>query len=354
MKNWAIGTIGMLLMAMLAVGAVAADRVRLVQGTSSIGRLTEITANELTLESSATTKTIPVNEVELVNFDSEPTELAQARVAAHAGRYEDALTLLGKINADSVVRPEVASDIEYYKAFCAARLALAGVGSKAEAGRSLLNFEKAHKTSLHYYQACATLGDLLVALGKFDQEKDGKTLAGAESYYNKLAEAPWPEYKQRAALLVGRALIARKQFEAAIDKFDEVLASTAEGKEAEQNKLAAALGKASAMAGAGKTDEAIKSIEDIIAKADPENQELHARAYNALGNCFKAAGKIKEAIIAYLHVDLLYARFPEQHAEALANLATLFAEDGKNDRAAQARAMLKEKYPTSVWAADLK
>ena len=123
------------------------------------------------------------------------------------------------------------------------------------------------------------------------------------------------------------------------------------GKEAEQAKLAASLGKASALAGAGKTDEAVKLIDEIIAKADPENQELHARAYDELGNCYRAAGKKKDAIIAFLHVDLLYSRFPEQHAEALANLAALFAEDGKAERAAAARATLKEKYPTSNWAA---
>ena len=233
-------------------------------------------------------------------------------------------------------------DFEFYRALAAARLALAGSGSIAEAGRAMLVFEKAHKNSFHYFEACETIGDLLVALGKFDQ---------AEAYYNKVAEAPWPQYKMHAGVLVGRALIGQKQFDRASQKFDEVLAMRASGKEAEQAKLAASLGKASALAGAGKTDEAVKLIDEIIAKADPENQELHARAYDELGNCYRAAGKKKDAIIAFLHVDLLYSRFPEQHAEALANLAALFAEDGKAERAAAARATLKEKYPTSNWAA---
>ena len=104
------------------------------------------------------------------------------------------------------------------------------------------------------------------------------------------------------------------------------------------------------MAGAGKTDEAIKAVQAVIAKADPENQELHARAYNILGNCYLTASKKKEALLAFLHVDLLYSRFPEQHAEALANLATLWADLDKADRAAQARDLLKEKYPNSAWA----
>ena len=54
--------------------------------------------------------------------------------------------------------------------------------------------------------------------------------------------------------------------------------------------------------------------------------------------------------MAFLHVDLLYARYGDLHAEALANLATLWADVDKPERADQARALLREKYPSSVWA----
>jgi hypothetical protein len=47
---------------------------------------------------------------------------------------------------------------------------------------------------------------------------------------------------------------------------------------------------------------------------------------------------------------LLYSRFPQLHAEALGNLVELFTADQKTERAAEARALLKEKYPSSVWA----
>ncbi len=336
--------VGLLLALAIAASSrlLAADRVRLFQGSSSTGRLTKFTPEELTLESGSTEKTFPVNEVDVVTFDLEPTELAQGRAAARAGRYEQALAFLDRVSQQELRRPEMVQDYEFYKALAAAKLALAGSGSIAEAGRAMLVFEKSNKNSFHYFEACETLGDLLVALGKFDQ---------AEAYYNKVAEAPWSEYKMRAGILVGRALVGQKRFDHAAQKFDEVLAMRASGKDADRAKLAASLGKASALGGAGKTDEAVKLIDEIIAKADPENQEIHARAYDVLGNCYRAAGKKKDAIIAFLHVDLLYSRFPEQHAEALANLATLFAEDGKAERAAAARATLKEKYPNSAWAA---
>jgi tetratricopeptide (TPR) repeat protein len=319
----------------------AADRVKLLAGNQSSGKITEISPTEITIELGATKKTFAVNEIDTVTFDAEPNELAQARIAVHAGRYSDAAALLNKLSKDDVSRKEIAADVDFYKAYAAVRLALAGDGSKADAGRQLFAFEKAHKNSYHAYESSEALGDLFAALGKFDQ---------AETYYNKLAAAPWPDYKLRADVLVGRALVGQKAYDRALARFDDVLAADAKGKDAERQKLAAALGKAAALAGLGKSAEAIKSVEQVIAKADPENQELHARAYNILGNCYLAAGKKKDALLAFLHVDLLYARFPEQHAEALANLATLWADVDKADRAAQAQATLKEKYPGSVWA----
>ncbi len=317
-----------------------ADRIKLLAGNQSSGKIVEISPTEVVIEIGVTKRKFPVNEIESVTFDAEPNELTQARFAVVAGRYDDAISLLDKVDTKDITRDALASDVDFYRGFAAARLALGGSGSIAESGKVLLAFEKSHNTSFHYFEVCETLGDLLVAIGNHDK---------AVSFYDKLAAAPWPDYKLRAGVLGGRALVAKKEFDSAIAKFDAVVASSATGKEADRHKLAAALGKAQALAGAGKADDAVRSVEEIIAKADAENQELHARAYNVLGNCHKTAGKKKEALLAFLHVDLLYNRFPQQHAEALANLATLWAEVDKADRAAAALAMLKEKYPTSAW-----
>ncbi len=328
----------------LIVGAArleAADRVKLKAGNQSVGTVTQVSPTQVVVELGATKREHAVNEIESITFDDEPNNLTQARFAVDTGRYDDALELLGKINTRDVKRSVIAADVGFYKAIAAARQALAGQGSIADAGRQLVTFERANKDSYHYFEVCATLGDLLAAVGRAGQ---------AESYYDRLAAAPWPEYKMRAAVLAGRALVAQKKFPEAIAKFDAALASESSDKLPQREKLAALLGKASAMAGTGKTDEAVASTEQIIAEADPEDQELHARAYNVLGNCHTAAGKKKEALIAFLHVDLLYSQFPNQHAEALANLADLWNDVDKADRAAQAKALLKEKYPNSTWA----
>ena len=180
---------------------LAADKVKLLQGSQSTGKLTTITPTEVAIEIGSNKKTFPVNEIDSISFDSEPNDLTQARIAVHAGRFDDAVTMLGKINMADIKRPELLHDVEFFKGVAAARLALAGTGSKAEAGRTLVNFEKANKNSFHYFAACETLGDLLVAMGKYDQ---------AETYYKKLTEAPWPDYQMRSAVLIGRAWSAKK------------------------------------------------------------------------------------------------------------------------------------------------
>ena len=52
-------------------------------------------------------------------------------------------------------------------------------------------------------------------------------------------------------------------------------------------------------------------------------------AYNALGTALRKAGKPKEAILAFLHVHLLYSTQPDLDAEAVANLEKLFTETHK-------------------------
>jgi tetratricopeptide (TPR) repeat protein len=326
---------------LFAAPARAVDRVKLATGSQASGAVTEITPNEVTVELGATKRQHPVNVIESITFDDEPNDLTQARFAVAAGRYADAAQLLAKIDLTKIKRPAIAEDVEFYKAIASARAALNGNGSVADAGRTLVAFERAHATSFHYYEVCEALGNLLTLANLPDR---------ALSYYTKLAAAPWPEYKLRAAMLQGRALVGQKKFSEAEAKFDEVLDSSEKSEKVDALKLSATLGKAEAQAGAGNGEQAVAAIEKIIAAAKPEDREVQARAYNVLGTCYRAAGKKQDAVLAFLHVDLLYPQFPAQHAEALANLAALWAEINMADRAAQAQSALKEKYPQSAWA----
>jgi tetratricopeptide (TPR) repeat protein len=319
----------------------AGDKVKVRQGPPVPGAVTQMSPDEVVVEQGPVKKKLPVNEIISIEYDEDPSELLLVRSAYEDGRFADALATVGKIEAAEIKRPEILQDLAFYKAAASARLALGGGASPKEAGKLLVGFESKESGSYHYLEVCELLGDLLVSTGNLDK---------AQTYYDKLASSSFPDYKLKASVLVGRSLQAQKQHEKAIAKFDEVIASDATGKAAEAQKLSATCGKAVSLAASGKADDAIKLVEEVISKADAGDLELHARAYNALGSCYVSAKKNKEALIAYLHTDLLFSGYPEQHAEALAALSTLWEAADKKDRGQQAKATLKERYPGSRWA----
>ena len=75
-----------------------------------------------------------------------------------------------------------------------------------------------------------------------------------------------------------------------------------------------------------------------------------ARLYNALGRCYLKQNKPKDAVMAYLHTDVLFYADADAHAEALFHLSKLWSDINKSDRAVAARNTLRERYAGSVWA----
>jgi tetratricopeptide (TPR) repeat protein len=285
-------------------------------------------------------ETIPVNEIDYIRFDGEPPQLNLVRSALNNGRYKDALEGLDKIKDDG--KPQVKREMEYIRALATARLALAGEGEITEAGKLMNSFVQANPDSWHYLEACEVLGDLFVAINNYPL---------AQQRYAELEQAPWPNMKMRGGVLKGRALQGEGKYDEAATAFDAVLklGASESGELVESQKQAATIGKAACLAQTGKHAEAIQSLDEVIAKADPEQAELHALAYNALGAAHKKAGNPKAALMAYLHVDVLYNNYANAHAEALANLAQLWKEMGNADRALESEQLLAERYPASKW-----
>jgi tetratricopeptide (TPR) repeat protein len=314
------------------------DRVRLLRGADT-GEVSDMSPLEVTLNKGTSgSRTVAVNEIKSITFDGEPAELAQARVNAANGNYEKALELLAEIDRRSLRRDVVKQDVEFYKAFCAGKLALAGTGEITNAGRQLNSFVRSYPKNYHCLAAIELMGDLLMADERFEQ---------AQKQYAELEKAPWTDYKMRARVATGRTLQAQGNHAGAIEQFDAALALPGEGPDAESQRLSATLAKAVSQADMGAVDEAVSRIEKVIQDADPEQKELHARAYNALGKCYEKAGKPKDALLAFLHVDVLYNSVPDAHAEALAHLVPLWQAIGQEERAREARDLLQERYAGS-------
>jgi tetratricopeptide (TPR) repeat protein len=285
---------------------------------------------------------IQVNEIEYIRLDGEPPQLNLIRSAVTNGRYKDALDGLDKLKEDNL-KAGTKLEMEYFRALASARLALAGEGNVNDAGKLMNAFVASNPTSWHYLEACEVLGDLFVAINNYPL---------AQQKYGELEQAPWVDVKMRGGVLKGRALQGEGKFEEATAAFDAVLklAAGQSGELVEAQKQAATIGKSVCLAQTGKAAEATKMLEEVIALADPEHAELHALAYNALGSCYRKAGNPKAALLAYLHVDVLYNTYANAHAEALANLSELWKEVGNADRALESEQVLTERYPSSKWA----
>ena len=331
------------LVASFAVGSVgrALDSVKTAKATLP-GRIVDATPMTIDLEQGASGKVrrIPVNQIQTVFYEGEPVELKTAKIHVLSGHYAEALAALERIQ-ENVDEPAIRQDIEFHKALCAAKMALAGSGAITDAGRMMKAFADANPESYHYFEASETVGDLLVAVGQY---------ALAAEYYGRLDKAPWPDYKMRAGVAAGRALLAQGKIDEAQTAFDRVIAIEADDSRSQQQRTLAKLGKAGALVATKRPDEAIPMVEEILKVADPENGPVLARAYNVLGTAQRQAGRPKEALLAFLHVDLLYPSAPDAHAEALANLAELWEQVQKPERARRTRETLDEQYPDSPWA----
>jgi len=299
------------------------------------GQISAMSPTEVTVTDGGESKKIPVNRIEMVTFEEDTALVRRARESVANGRYEEALKALENVKEDDIQRAELKQDIEFYAAYAGAKMALEGKLEIPEAGKRMLAFVTANPQSFHYFQACEAVGDLLAALGQFSKARD---------YYERVGKAPWPEYKLRASAAMGQILLAEKKPDEALKFFQHVLDASAEGEQAEAQRWVATLGKARCLVEAGKSDDAIKLADGIIAKAEADDVELLGRAYLIVGISHRKAGRAQEAMYALLRVDTMYAGNRDTHAEALANLVPVFTALKKGDRAKEAKETLEAEY----------
>lgn len=326
----------------LSVVTAEDDQVFLIRGGVVRGTISTVSQTEVTVNSSGQTQNVSVAEIRLVSFGDEPVGLREGRSRAISGKFAQAQTDLQRVDASSVSKPLIKSDLSFYLALVDARTALTTGGDKAAASQSMLTFVRSAPKSHHFFEAAEVLGDLAVAQGDH---------ASAARYYGSIvSKAPWPEFKLRASLLEARALIDQGNVADAKTKYESMARLTAPSSEAKRLQLFAKIGRARCIAETEDQQAGIETIQKIIQDYDSTDIELFGRAYNALGDCYRVAEKPKDALMAYLHVDVLFYAEPTVHAESLYWISQLWQQIGKTDRAAAAKNLLTERYGGSRWA----
>lgn len=340
-RTWWMLVLTLVVASLPSTAQAQLDKVFGGKGVGIEGTITATTREKITLDQGGTPRDFNVNEVVKVTFGDDPSELAKARDSVIAGQIESAANTLKTLNMGAISRDLVKQDAEYYKAYCDARLALAGTGNLATAEAALFEFVKTKRDSYHTYEATEVLGNLSLAQGKF---------ADAEKRFAFLGGAPWPDYKLRANVMEARALAAQKKFPDALTKYEAIITTGESGPEVNRQKLMASVGKAVCLAETGKAEEAVQLLEGVVRDNDSKDAALFAKTYNGLGTCYLKLNRPKDALLAFLHVDLLFNADGEAHAEALYHLSKLWGEMNKADRALAARTLLKDRYASSIWS----
>ncbi len=319
------------------------DTIYAVGGTTQRAKIVKVTPTEVVAQIQGKEQSIPTNTIAALAFREEPVAMRQAREALNDGQFDQAAQALERIDTKEIAREEIRQEVAYLGAYLKAREAIEGDGDLAAAAAAVLAFLKDNKTSYHFFPAIELIGDLEMQAGDFVK---------ARKYYGSLSRAPWTEAKMKAFVLEGDALRAQGEtgFGEARVRYERVLGVTATSAEMKRQHALAKVGQAVCQAEAGQTGEAIATLEALVMSEDASDVKLFARIYNALGDSHRLAGQPQAAVLDYLHVDLLFFRDSQVHAEALFRLEQLWRELGEPGRANEARALLQSRYGNSWWA----
>lgn len=328
----------------VALGAIvpagSADEVRLVPGSSIQaagdrlrGSIDRETPNEVVIGG----KSVPIDQIESVEYDGAPVSLSQARLQEANGDPARAMELYQKAATEAGNKPLIAQAARFGRARVAARQALADPARRPAAIRDLEGLSAGLATTRHHGPLLELLADLYEATDQVEK---------ADQALEKLGQLGWAA--DRATIRRATLQARRGEPEAALQTIDRLIAGQPEGS---PGRARALLGRAEALAALKRYDEAEGAVRELIAATGPEDAAALATAYNTLGSCLRAAGRGRDALFAYLHTDILYPGSAEEHAEALAQIAALWAELERSDRSAEAVERLKREYPNSPQAA---
>lgn len=336
--------------ALLAVlsTSVSADTVtRKSTKTPVAGDVTANSKDEITVtpKTGAAVK-IPANDVASISWTGEPATVNVVRGDEAGGRLARALDGYTKaLEALKSPPPGLKADLEFAIARTTAKIALADSTKLDDAVKKLEAFRATQADNYNYYECQSFLGQ--VHATKKDYIK-------AKLAFDQLGKAPWKDYQMASKIAGGRLLLLENKADEAAAAFDAVIAMKAGNPGEELQRQEAMLGKAKILTTQSKLDDAVKMLDEVIAKAAPEDRRVQAEAYVRQGDCLQAQGKDKDALLAYLHVDVLFANEKSLHAESLYHISRLWGKVGQAARATEAREKLESEYPNSDWAKQIK
>ena len=329
----------------LLVAANAADKLTR-RGDRSVlsGEFTAMTTASVKIKLvNGTEVEVPVSDIFNVAFDMQPSTLTQAQSNERSGALDAALEKLTTVQKEyGGDDKRLVDDIKFLIARTKVKSALANPAVVADAQKAIGDFRTQYKTNFRYFEATLLEAQLL--------SLDPANADAAEKLLKEVQASPVKGFQLQAGVQLGRLLLSKKDTAGALTAFDQVIQTSTGDAGATSAMFDGMLGKALCQQLQGQVDEAITTLNEIITKASESETQTLAEAWVLKGDCQRTKNLPKDALWAYLQVDVLYPSEPAAHAEALYRLADLWTPAGRQDRADDARQRLMEKYPNSSWA----
>ncbi|WP_165075431.1 tetratricopeptide repeat protein [Paludisphaera rhizosphaerae] len=318
------------------INLIAGTTFKQGQGGAVRGQVTAESPSEVAVSLGNSTINVPTDQIESIEYQGQPASLQLAITSADAGRASDAITQYQKAATEAAGKAFVVEAAKFGEASTLADLALTEPERVKEALGKLTAFIQSYSKGRHVVPARVALARLQL------HTEDYK---GAEANIAELAKIP--PGANNAAVLKARLLLKQGDAKGAAADLDRLIAAASDEP---TRQVELKMVKAEALIAASKYDEAESLVRQVIAAAAPDDVLIQSKAYNTLGDCLSAAAKPKDALLAYLHVDLLYSKDKEEHPRALRRIEQVFRKLGQLPRAEEYSQRLKQEYPNSPWA----
>ncbi len=309
------------------------------------GSISAMSKTDVTIKRLQGDETIAANDLAAIEWDGGGPTLKLGYPEENSGQYELATKSFQKAKSEAKSpSPFLAGEYEYVLARVLARQALTDPDKREQAIQKLMAAQKAYPEHVRFYESALFLSQVQLAAKDFE---------GLHKTIEILKKAPWNDVKLAAQITESRALVSEGKIEDAIAGFEAVANSAGDSPVELARKYEAQLGQARGLILQTKLDEALKILEAVVEKASAEETAVLAEAYVLEGQALSRLGRNKEAALAYLHVDVLFPREANFHAEALYQLSSLWKLVQQPDRSVEAAGKLVQIYPHSEWRKKL-
>lgn len=322
---------------------MAADQVtRLSDGATIRGRFETLSSTQIVVrQSNDQTETVSTDDIREIRFNREPPPLQTARSNERSGSYAAAIDQLEQVRSDySGGDRRVPVEIDFLIARCQARLAADDPAVTPAAITSLQDFIGRNQDGYRTLESTLLLAQLLAEV---DRDR-------AVPLIEELRGSGVDGFAMQAGVVLGHILLDEGRFDEARQMFDQLVQETRDTPTELTTHYDSRLGRAECLRQQGEFQEAIQDLQSFIAEVPDEQDSTLARAWILLGDCYRESNQSQAALLAYLHVDILYDESTTEHAEALHRLGPLWEAAGHSDRSRDAELRLLNQYPQTKWA----